>query len=126
MTNDTGRIKPRFQEAIRGALLIRSESLPADSILSPAPSADILDVTEIPRSCGLLSEWELEITDNYDATTLCQGLAAQKFTASAVLSAFRKRASIAQQLVRKRSSPKPSISIALTSRVDQLPDRTSS
>ncbi|KAH6954170.1 hypothetical protein DER45DRAFT_615501 [Fusarium avenaceum] len=40
----------------------------------------------------------LEATDNYDATALLQGLAAQKLTAVSVLHAFRKRPSIAQQL----------------------------
>ncbi|KAL1873123.1 hypothetical protein VTK73DRAFT_1084 [Phialemonium thermophilum] len=98
MLSCTPTIKPQFQKGVQDALLIRDQSLPPDSILSPPPPAELLDVTGIPRSCGLLTDWELEITEKYDATALVQGLAAQKFTAVAVLNAFRKRASIAQQL----------------------------
>ncbi|KAL4787417.1 amidase [Aspergillus varians] len=90
-------ISPPFQEQIKAALSIRDNSLPASSILPTPPPTDLLDVTDIPRSCGLLSEWELEVTE-YDATALVDGLAAQKYTAVDLLNAFRKRASIAHQL----------------------------
>lgn len=101
MLLDTSGIPPRFLDGIRDALSIRDNSLPADSILPPEFSTEeLLNVIKVPASCGLLTEWELEVTGStYDATDLVQGLAAQKFTAVALLNAFRKRASIAQQLV---------------------------
>lgn len=57
------------------------------------------NVLDIPRSCGLLSTEEIDITENYDATTLIEHLASGKFTSLAVTTAFCKRAAIAQQLV---------------------------
>ena len=40
-----------------------------------------LDVREIPRTCGILTEEELEITENYDTTSLAVALAKKKYTA---------------------------------------------
>ena len=57
-------------------------------------------VLDIPRTCGLLTAEELEITENYDAVALAQLLAEGKFTSVTVTTAFCKRAAIAQQLVR--------------------------
>ncbi|KIW18846.1 hypothetical protein PV08_03135 [Exophiala spinifera] len=57
------------------------------------------DVSNIPRTCGLLNAEELEITENYDATGLAEAIAARKYTSVAVVKAFVKRASIAHQLV---------------------------
>jgi len=57
------------------------------------------DVSNIPRTCGLLSAEELEITESHDATSLAEAIAARKFTAVTVIKAFIKRAAIAHQLV---------------------------
>ncbi|KAL6242008.1 hypothetical protein RBB50_010919 [Rhinocladiella similis] len=57
------------------------------------------DVSNVPRTCGLLSPEELEITENYDATGLAEAIAARKYTSVTVLKAFVKRAAIAHQLV---------------------------
>ncbi|RMZ75588.1 hypothetical protein DV737_g5205, partial [Chaetothyriales sp. CBS 132003] len=64
------------------------------SVIESAP----LDVTDIPRSCGLLTDQELDITENYDATSLAAAIADKKFTSVAVATAFAKRAAIAHQL----------------------------
>ncbi|KFZ16319.1 hypothetical protein V502_05153 [Pseudogymnoascus sp. VKM F-4520 (FW-2644)] len=55
-------------------------------------------VLDIPRTCGLLTAEELDITENYDAVALAELLAKGKFTSVAVTTAFCKRAAIAQQL----------------------------
>jgi amidase len=68
--------------------------LPAEKL----PSKDRLDVTAIPRECGLLSETELSITET-DATGLVEKMAAGEWTAEQVLVAFAKRATIGHQLV---------------------------
>ncbi|KAL5325846.1 hypothetical protein ACEPPN_006980 [Leptodophora sp. 'Broadleaf-Isolate-01'] len=57
------------------------------------------NVLDIPRTCGLLTPEELDITENYTAVTLLEHLASGKFTSIAVTTAFCKRAAIAQQLV---------------------------
>ncbi|KAF2174323.1 amidase signature enzyme, partial [Zopfia rhizophila CBS 207.26] len=57
-----------------------------------------LDVTDIPRKCGILTPEELEITENYDAVGLAAAIAIRKYTAIAVTTAFCKRAIIAHQV----------------------------
>lgn len=52
---------------------------------------------EVPASCGLLSEHEIQIT-NHDATALVEELAAGRLKSVDVVTAFCKRAAIAQQL----------------------------
>lgn len=56
-------------------------------------------VLDIPRTCGLLTAEELDITENHDAVALAELLAKGKLTSVAVTTAFCKRAAIAQQLV---------------------------
>ncbi|KDQ52322.1 hypothetical protein JAAARDRAFT_163030 [Jaapia argillacea MUCL 33604] len=81
------QLKSRLAEQIPTSL-----RLPA-SILSNLP----LDVTGIPASCGFLSPEELAITE-LDATAICEKIAAGKLTAVETVTAFGKRAAIAQQL----------------------------
>lgn len=87
-------------EELRASILQRlSDSIPEEyylpqSIIDNPP----LDVTDIPRTCGLLTDEELEITENYDATALAEAIANKKFKAVTVAQAFCKRAAIAQQL----------------------------
>lgn len=56
------------------------------------------DVTGIPATCGILTEKELSITEDYDATSLADAIANKKLTAVEVAKAFCKRAAIAHQL----------------------------
>ncbi|KAF2676470.1 general amidase-like protein GmdB [Lentithecium fluviatile CBS 122367] len=91
---------PEYEEK-RAALLESSFSkvpqdyrLPADVIANPP-----LDVSDVPRTCGILTPTELEITENHDAVSLAKAIAAKKYTAVAVATAFAKRAIIAHQLV---------------------------
>ncbi|KAJ5731330.1 uncharacterized protein N7483_005838 [Penicillium malachiteum] len=53
---------------------------------------------DAPRRSGLLSELELDITENYTATQLLRKLAVGNVTSLDVTTAFCKRAAIAQQL----------------------------
>ncbi|KAF8246482.1 amidase signature enzyme [Wilcoxina mikolae CBS 423.85] len=57
------------------------------------------DVISVPRECGLLTDRELDITENYDAKGIVDAIARQRWTAEEVTIAFCKRAAIAQQLV---------------------------
>ncbi|KAI1035234.1 hypothetical protein LB504_006019 [Fusarium proliferatum] len=56
------------------------------------------NVTGIPKTCGILTDQEIDITENYDATALAAAIASRKFTSVAVVTAFAKRAIIAHQL----------------------------
>jgi len=67
--------------------------LPQD-LIDNAP----VDVSSIPKTCGILSPEEISITEEYDAVGLAEAIASRKFTAVAVATAFSKRAIIAHQL----------------------------
>lgn len=57
-----------------------------------------LNVTAIPRECGILTSEELEITEMYDAMGLASAIAAGKYTSLAVATAFCKRAIVCDQI----------------------------
>ncbi|KAH7392809.1 amidase signature domain-containing protein [Pyrenochaeta sp. MPI-SDFR-AT-0127] len=58
-----------------------------------------ISVLDVPRSSGILTAKELEITENYDATDLVGRLASGELKSVDVVTAFCKRAAIAQQCV---------------------------
>ena len=62
------------------------------------PADDVLDVTDFPRTCGILSDAEIRITDSL-ATDIVGRLAAGEWTALEVTTAFCKRSAIAHQVV---------------------------
>ena len=84
---------------IQRILDLRDASIPKDALLGQQlPHASVLDVSDIPRQCGLLSEEEIMITENYTATQLVEQLAKGQLTAEQVIRAYLKRAGIAHQL----------------------------
>lgn len=88
------------QDHIRLAISLRDASLDKSVLFSLSQITGLpQDVTSVPRSSGLLSDAELQLTEDYDATALLEMLAARKVTAVELLAAFRKRATIAQQCV---------------------------
>ena len=58
-----------------------------------------ISVLDVPRTCGILTEKELDITENYDATDLVGMMAERRLTSTEVVTAFCKRAAVAQQCV---------------------------
>lgn len=87
-------------ETTRAAILTELASkipkeylLPQEIIANPP-----LDVTDIPRTCGILSQHELDITEKYDAVALVQATSTGTLSAVDVATAFCKRAAIAHQL----------------------------
>lgn len=72
--------------------------LPAEftADISETSTANVLDV---PRRSKLLSDKQLEITEQYDATSLLEKLHAGQLSAYEVTEAFCIRAAIAQQVV---------------------------
>lgn len=77
----------------------QQSSIPKDWILKTRPAAKRNNVLAVPRECGLLSAREIELTERYDATGLVREIAAKKLRSVDVVTAFCKRAAIAQQLV---------------------------
>lgn len=75
--------------------------IPKEWRLKPSdyPAEGTADVRPVVKTCGILSEKELEITsDKYDATSLAAAIADSKYSAEEVAVAFCKRAAIGQQL----------------------------
>ncbi|GAA5845141.1 hypothetical protein JCM11251_008008 [Rhodosporidiobolus azoricus] len=64
------------------------------SILESLP----LDVRDVPRSCGILSDDEITMTGEVDASVVLTRLQSREWSAREVTTAFCKRAAIAQQL----------------------------
>jgi amidase len=78
---------------------IPSEWLLPTSVLSTISETSTRNVLSVPRESRLLSERELDLTDNYDATALVEMMSTGKVKSVDVVGAFCKRAAIAQQCV---------------------------
>ncbi|EMD94628.1 hypothetical protein COCC4DRAFT_147870 [Bipolaris maydis ATCC 48331] len=76
----------------------RDSRIPADWKLSTLPGPEVTNYTEIPRQCGLLTEQELQITEQYDAVALAAAIREKRLNCLDVATAFCKRAAIAHQL----------------------------
>ncbi|KAI4090447.1 MAG: hypothetical protein LQ348_000500 [Seirophora lacunosa] len=76
--------------------LIPNEKLPSDHVL---------DVTDVPRTCGILLPRELHVTEDYDARSLAAAIRNRQFTAVEVTTAFCKRAAISHQLLHTLTEP---------------------
>ena len=75
------------------------ESIPKDLWISQdVIDNPPLDVRDIPRTCGILTDEELEITESYDTVSLAEAIASKKYKAVTVAKAFAKRAAIAHQI----------------------------
>jgi len=82
------------------------------------------DVTSIPRDCGILTAQELEITETYDATGLAEAIAAHKYTAVEVATAFSKRAIICDQISCCLTQWFPEMALAQAKALDEHLART--
>ncbi|KAB5566472.1 putative fatty-acid amide hydrolase [Coniochaeta sp. 2T2.1] len=74
------------------------DKIPKDWRIPTDTYQNVTNVMDIPLTCGLLSDIELRITSDYDATALLEQLKAGVFSAEQVTVAFCKRAAIAHQL----------------------------
>ncbi|KAI5373104.1 hypothetical protein J4E82_008204 [Alternaria postmessia] len=79
-------------------------AIPKDWLLPPPQTSQYtetssISVLDVPRTCGILTEKELDITENYDATDLVGMMAERRLTSTEVVTAFCKRAAVAQQCV---------------------------
>lgn len=95
---------PTWQEITSAYRDQAAAKIPSAWLLSPEILAGLdetspANVLSIPRTCGILTAEEIDITESYDAVTLLSQLANSKISSVAVTTAFCKRAAIAQQLV---------------------------
>jgi Asp-tRNA(Asn)/Glu-tRNA(Gln) amidotransferase A subunit family amidase len=78
---------------------IPKEWLLPSSLTDTFTETSTQNVLGVPRSSGLLTDKELELTGNYDATALVELMVSGKVKSVEVTTAFCKRAAIAQQCV---------------------------
>ena len=74
------------------------DSIPKEWLIDPI-SEDQMNVINVPKDCGLLSDRELEITETVDVEIILERLASGQWSSVEVTTAFYKRAIVAQQVV---------------------------
>ncbi|KAJ3548818.1 hypothetical protein NM688_g5248 [Phlebia brevispora] len=87
-----------WRELVRDKRARQVESIPKEWLID-CPAEAVLDVTKIPKQCGLFTAKELEITGTTDAALLLSKLASGEWSSVEVTTAFYKRAIVAHQLV---------------------------
>lgn len=90
--------KIQWQELVAEKRDRQKKAIPEDWLIT-LPPAEQLDVTGVPRECGLLTAFELEVTETDDVALLLHKLASGEWTSVAVTTAFYKRAIISHQVV---------------------------
>ncbi|KAK3725527.1 hypothetical protein LTR37_000497 [Vermiconidia calcicola] len=91
MAKDWESIASRKQEE-------RTSRIPKEWTLPSSIDQNRHNVLGVPRESGILTEDELRLTENYDATALLSGLSTGLLKSIDVVTAFCKRAAIAQQV----------------------------
>ncbi|PIG81166.1 putative general amidase [Aspergillus arachidicola] len=84
---------------------IPSGMLSLEDSITNAKQYQRVNVMDVPRTCGLLTAKELEITENWDIRGLLRVIAEKRYTTEDVVGAFCKRAAIAHQVTRCLSEP---------------------
>ena len=87
-----------WQDRCKTRKRLQIASIPKDWLIE-LPTDDQRDVRDVPRTCGLLTPRELEITDTLDVDILLLNLRTGVWSAVEVTTAFYKRAVAAHQLV---------------------------
>ena len=77
----------------------QAASIPKEWLLADLPPVDQHNVIDFPRTCGLLCEQELKITETNDVSAILKNLSIGTWSAIDVTTAFCKRAIVAHQLV---------------------------
>ncbi|KAJ9322903.1 hypothetical protein DTO027B5_2945 [Paecilomyces variotii] len=104
-------------------LIPQSMLSPADSI-TRAREYGRVTVIGVPRTCGLLTSKEIEITEKWDAKGLLEEAARGRLSAEEVATAFCKRAAIAHQLTRCLTEPLFTSAIKRGRELDEYLKRT--
>lgn len=86
------------EKRVEVATNIPSEWRLPQTILDNIADGSIDNVLDVPRRCAILSEAEISLTEDYDASELVSKLAASQISSYELTLAFCKRAAIAQQV----------------------------
>ncbi|TBU38041.1 general amidase [Dichomitus squalens] len=97
MTTEAVRLT-HWQDQVADKRARQKASIPKEWLIPSVPE-DTTNVIDIPQTCGLLTQRELEITGASEVTELLGRLASAEYSAVEVTTAFYKRAIIAHQVV---------------------------
>ncbi|KAI0374200.1 general amidase [Pilatotrama ljubarskyi] len=95
MSNQTAA---QWQEHVAEKRRRQQASVPQEWTIPAVPDAQS-NVLDVPDTCGLLTDRELEITGTTDVAMLLKNLASAEWSAVEVTTAFSKRAIVAHQVV---------------------------
>ncbi|KAB8556632.1 hypothetical protein FH972_025668 [Carpinus fangiana] len=84
-------VEGTWQEISKRKQAARDALIPGEWRLKSVPGPKVLNVTDVPRTCGILSARELDITENYDATALARAIAHRKLKSVDVTIAYCKQ-----------------------------------
>lgn len=93
------RTREHWQAIVARKQACRAAAIPKAWYIDQEKFSHLQNVLDVPATCGLLSLKELEITGTYDAVDLLEKIRNYAFSVEEVVTAFCKRAAIAQQLV---------------------------
>ena len=91
--------KPHWKDVCRQKRQSQQDVIPHDWLLPDPPPSTYSSVLDIPATCGILTDRELEITETIDVDIILENLRTMKWSSVEVTTAFYKRAIIAHQLV---------------------------
>lgn len=92
------KMQKHWTEIALEAQTLRDASIPREWLLPVIPSPDVVNVMNVPYTCGLLTQEELQWTDK-TAAELLELLHSSALKSYDLTLAFCKRAAIAHQLV---------------------------
>ena len=95
---------PNWQERAKAKKASQQAAIPKEWLIENLPPPSQKNVLSYPEDCGLLTPFEVEITNADDVDELLEHLRTAKWSAVDVTTAYCKRAIIAHQLVCDTSS----------------------
>ncbi|KAK4697652.1 amidase, partial [Lecanoromycetidae sp. Uapishka_2] len=100
--------------------------IPPEWQISPSkvPSPRTANVLSVPKTCGILTPKEVNITEDYDARSLVKEIRERRFTSVEVAKACCKRAAICHQLTNCLTEPLFSSALARAAFLDEHLART--
>ncbi|KAF2099750.1 general amidase [Rhizodiscina lignyota] len=86
---------PKYEEISAAKRAERDSKIPAEFRITVPEDDD--NLLELPRACGIFTDQELSITEDHDSVALLEAIRDGRFSCLDVVTAFCKRAAVAQQ-----------------------------
>jgi hypothetical protein len=90
MSKENSDKEPKWQVISKQKKEEQSGRIPHEWRLKSLPPSNVTSYIDIPHTCGLLTEQELRITEEYDAVALAEAIRDQRLKCVDVTTAFCK------------------------------------